>query len=414
MVTSLIPGPLGLIASAATGIGSAISAGFDAAAEAEKAKVEAEKQRKANIKIENAQITAINLDTQQSTTDALLGAGVKGTDLQGIINSATTKIAGAAISGVTDEKKAFETLTTAGFADVFAKGTGKQQDALIASIETVMAAQAKSFEEAVQAISPIYGQGGGGGKGVKAVQKYIKDAGLDKVATVEDEETGDVFTGTPEEIKAKKAEWADAARRRSAVDRGKEKLAPLETAMTSLNDPGQYSGNFGNVFKNDNIWNDAIYKALGIAGKDVNARSETFAKKYQGFLGSIDTDKLKADLQPLIDAYSNIIVQNTNTAPLQPAGTRPLVLAPNAPYNPPGKVSSTGLPYIPSAPGTPAAPVGPTGKVGDEINVNDPNTKGLLPVLTKLANATPNVMVVNVKNKSELDALYRKLGLPTT
>jgi len=401
-VTAMIPGPIGLLASAATGIGAAISSGFDAAAQAERDKSDAEKQRKIEIQAKLVEMTAQNVDTQQNTNDALLGAGATGTQLQDIIKSATSKIEDAAIKGVTDPKKAFETLATGGFADTFTKGTATQQKKLIADIEQYMSATTSSYEEAISALAPIYEQGGRGGKGVQAITKYIKDKELDKTRTVIDPKTGEPLTLPLAEANAKEAEWA--ARDKKAADLGttSTSIGALKSALSSdggVKDSAAYKFDTRKL-----IANQDVYKALGIT-------KEQFDKTYR-YAGdptkTLDKDK-KDDLttaltQALIGAQSKY---NSLLAP--PVNPN----APKSPYVPRGAMVPDLPTYIPPTPGAPAAPVGPTGKTGDPLNVSDPELKKLGPVLTKLANATPNVVVVNVKNKSELDSLYKKLGLPS-
>ena len=408
MVTSLIPGPLGLIASAATGIGSAISAGFDAAAEAEKAKVAAEKQKKIQIEAARVDLQAENVNQLKGATQTLVGAGAKATDVQGIINTGVENLKDQGIQGISNFQATFKGILDAGFADVFAGNNESLKKSLIGAVGTVSKSGLYSPEEAAQLLDPIFDAAGGGKAGLAAVNKYIKskkfaDVGLYTSTSGTEGELLDrqeAQRRTTDDFIAKNREKSKETYG-PGVSALKKAIGDLDTDILGLR---------------GNITSDQILKILGFEGK----RKE-FNQKFYSSSGSLDREKLRPVLETALSKQETLASGgNTGVAFGPGIDAKGNSMINNGTFFRGTNRTNSGIPTpgftIPSVSGVTAnaAPTGPTGKVGDEINVNDPNTKGLLPVLTKLANATPNVMVVNVKNKSELDALYRKLGLPTT
>jgi hypothetical protein len=178
MVASFLPGPIGLLSSAALGIGAAISGGFDAAAQAEKDRKAADAQRKIEIQTKNAEITAENLTQLKATGQSLVAAGAKATDVKGITDTAATFLKGQGIAGISNlgqAEKAFTGIVQNGFADVFAGSNEALKTSVLKSISTVAKSGLYTAEEAAQLLDPIFDEAGGGAKGLKAVQNYVTE-----------------------------------------------------------------------------------------------------------------------------------------------------------------------------------------------------------------------------------------------
>jgi hypothetical protein len=251
-------------------------------------------------------------------------------------------------------------------------------------------------------LSGIYGDSGGGSKGVAAVKKYIKETGAaDTVVATDETGTKQSFTVSKSEAAKLRAGWA-------ARDARVAKLAITSTSISALKGAIGAADTKSGIRFGTNIATDEVYKALGIT-------KEQFDKTYR-FGG--DPNKVIADskIEDLKTALQQALIgaQSQYNSLLAPP------VDPNAPkptYVPRGAMVPDLPAYVPSAPGASAgagAPAGPKGTTGDPLTVSDPEVRVLGSAISKLANATPNVLVVNVKNKSELDALYRKLGLPVT
>ena len=414
MVSSFLPGPLGLISSAVLGIGSAISSGFDAAAQAEKdrkSKIEAQKleviAKEATIKVEKERkfsAEALGYMESAGLSKGQAAAAVirENAQAKALVSqygvTGTTTADGKEVSAV-DVVAGFRTaLGESGYTSAIAKDTkssNKMIEAMISLSKTMPGADPSALAAVVASAFKKSGMSG--------LEAIIKDKNV-----VYTDTAGNQQYGTAEEANAQKIRTANMKGANEALTLIAPKLQSLSEAFTL----GSKGGIGKPVVKGSNMAavSDSVVEKLNEAGFDWSNVSE-------GREGSYNVKQLKAEMDRQKAAMDKKVSELTN---LSSTG----IYAGGSALNPMGSgargtsdIFTRGQSNLFKPPGVSAAvaaaPTGPTGKVGDEINVNDPNTKGLLPVLTKLANATPNVMVVNVKNKSELDALYRKLGLPS-
>jgi hypothetical protein len=412
MIASFLPGPLGLISGAVLGIGSAIAGGFEAAAQAEKEKKEAEKQRKIEIQAQNAEIIAENLDQQQTTVQGLVDSGATFKNVQDKITNATTIINEAAIEGVTNAKDALGTLITTGFADTFAKGSKDQQKSLIGNIESLMQATDYSFEQAAEILGGIYKEGGSGAKGVKAVEKYVKDKGAADTVVVTDETgTKQSFTVSKEEGDRLKAQWAARDKKRNDLETESSNLNATKVGLQALDPEKTYIEQTANVSK----WNNpAVYTALGMNEKQFEAKFfNTTTRTWM--LQEIRDALTKANTEAQARYNAILIPPADPTTPAAPAAntapTSPVGAGAGGGATPWSRAASTFVPASPASITAPSGPTGPKGTTADPLTVNTPALDGLGPAITKLANATPSVVVVQVKNASDLAAQFKKLGI---
>ena len=177
MVASFLPGPLGLISSAVLGIGSAISSGFDAAAQAEKDRKAADAQRKIEIQAKNAQITAENLTELKGLAGALVGSGAKLGDVEGIKAKGVQDLKNLG-TVTSDYDKVFGAIVQNGFAKVFAGTDEAIKTGILKEIVTTTKTKQYTSSEAAALLSPIFDEAGGGTAGLKAVQDYVKEKGF--------------------------------------------------------------------------------------------------------------------------------------------------------------------------------------------------------------------------------------------
>ncbi len=410
MVSSFLPGPLGLISSAVLGIGSAISSGFDAAAQAEKdrkSKIEAQKleviAKEATIKVEKERkfsAEALGYMESAGLTKGQAAAAVirENTQAKALVSqygvTGTTTEDGKQISAV-DVVAGFRTaLGEAGYSSAIAKDTkssNKMIEAMIALSKTMPGADPAALASVVASAFKRSGMPG--------LEAIIKDK-------------NQVYTDTAGNQQYGTADTANAQKIQTTNMKGAAEALTLVTsdlqAFNKAIDLGKAGGIKDPVSGSEGYVSQAVQDKLTEAGFD-------WSKVPEGREDSFNIKTLKAEMinqKAILDKRFTALTSLASTG-IYAGGSALNPLGSNARDT--SDVFTRGQSNLFKPPGVSAAvaaaPTGPTGKVGDEINVNIPTLSGLGPAITKLANATPSVMVVNVKNKSELDALYKKLGI---